>query len=181
MEWKSPSRSGRVASILPKSAPKSPPKLRSLTYNDTYNCPICGHGTLSAMAMMDAYGCNTCRHLFTANLAEQVLQVADTATPMAWRWSGSRWRSVQSTNQDLTLIVWICGIAIMVVPPTIVWLPTQIFPPLKGSQGAWFPGVWLAAIVVAHVSIGSWLLAEHYQWRPYIANRERLSRLFTRT
>jgi hypothetical protein len=132
------------------------------------------------MAMMDAYGCNACRHLFTANLTEQVLQVADTATPMAWRWSGSRWRSVQSGNQDVNLLVWICSIAIMVVPPTIVWLPAQIFPPLEGSKAAWFPDVFFVAVLVGCVSIGTWLLAEHYQWRPYIANRERLSRLLAR-
>jgi ribosomal protein L28 len=173
MEWKSPSRSALVANLLPQIS-------RSLSYDDSYACPICGQGTLFGMTLMDAYACNACRHLFTANLTEQILRVEDNATPMAWRWSGTRWRSVQAANQDLTLLVWICCIAIMFVPPAIVWVPAQIFPPLEGSKAAWFPDVWFVAIVVGHVSIGTWLLAEHYQWQPYIVNRERLNRLFAR-
>jgi hypothetical protein len=146
--------------------------------NGTYECPICRHGTLSGLALMDAYACNFCRHIFTANLSEQILRVEDSATPMAWRWSGKRWRSVQSMNEDLTLLVWIGCFAVMTLPPAIVWVPAQIFPPLEGSQGAWFPDVWFVAIVVAHLVIGSWLLAEHYQWRPYITTRDRLQRRF---
>lgn len=159
----------------PAQSPR--PHDRPLSYEDTYECPICRHGTLSSLVMMDAYACNFCRHIFTANLAEQVLRVEDSSVPMAWRWSGRRWRSVQATNEDLTLLTWLCCIAVIILPPLVVWLPAQIFPPLEGSRGDWFPDAWFVAIVVAHLTIGGWVLAEHYQWQPYIRGREYLRRL----
>ncbi|MBE9032142.1 hypothetical protein IQ266_20595 [filamentous cyanobacterium LEGE 11480] len=149
-----------------------------MTFNDEYECPICRHGKLAGITLMDAYACSFCRHIFTANLSEQIVRVEDSSTPMAWRWSGKRWRSVQSTNADLTLVVWICCIAVIVLPPVVVWVPAQIFPPLEGSKGAWFPNAWFVAIVVAHLTIGGWLLSEHYQWRPYVMLRDRMQRMF---
>ncbi len=160
------------------SSARSTQSSHPLSFHDTYECPICRHGALSGMVLMDAYACNFCRHIFTANLPEQILRVEDSSPPMAWRWNGKRWRSVQSTSEDLTWLVWISCIVVMVCPPVVVWVPAQIFPPLEGSQGAWFPDVWFIAIVATHLTIGGWLLAEHYQWQPYIGTRDRLQRLF---
>jgi hypothetical protein len=153
---------------------------RRLSYDDRYDCPICRHGEIAPITLMDAYACNFCRHIFTANLMEQVLRVEDSATPMAWRWNGRAWRNVRwaDGNRDLTTLVWVFCLGLMVLPPTIVWLPMQIFPPLEGSEGAWFPLFWLVMTIVAHGVMGVWLLAEHYQWGFYVISRERLGRLF---
>jgi hypothetical protein len=170
----------------PVAAPRSA-KSRSLSYDDRYDCPVCRHGEIAPLTLMDAYACNFCRHIFTANLAEQILRVEDGVQPMAWRWDGQQWRNVRwaanrgmtaSSYQDLTTLVWIFCLGLMVLPPVIVWLPMQIFPPLEGSQGAWFPMFWVISTIIGHVTIGVWLLAEHYQWGFYIASRERLRRLF---
>jgi hypothetical protein len=152
-----------------------------LNYTDRYACPLCRQGEIATLTLMDAYACDFCRHIFTANLAEQVLRVEDSLQPMAWQWQGRQWRSVRSpaaNNQDLTTLVWIFCLGLMTLPPLIVWLPSQIFPPLQGSTGSWFPLFWLVMTIVAHGVIGVWLLAEHYQWGFYIASQERLRRLF---
>ncbi len=161
-------------------------KSRSLTETDRYDCPVCRRGEIATLTLMDAYACNFCRHIFTANLAEQILRVEDSVQPMAWRWDGRQWRNVrwaasgmtEDNYQDLTTLVWVFCLGLMVLPPTIVWLPMQIFPPLAGSAGAWFPMFWAVSTAIAHVTIGVWLLAEHYQWRFYIASRERLRQFF---
>jgi rubredoxin len=155
---------------------------QSLSYDDRYECPLCRQGEIAALALMDAYGCSFCRHIFTANLTEQVLRTEDSAVPMAWRWNGHAWRHVRSAlpgtnHQDLTTLVWVFCLGLMVLPPTIVWLPLQMFPALDGSTGAWFPLFWLVSTAIAHGVMGIWLLAEHYQWGFYIASRERLRRL----
>jgi len=47
-----------------------------LNYHDTYSCPVCRHGKIAALPLMEAYACNFCQHIFTANLEQQVLKMA---------------------------------------------------------------------------------------------------------
>jgi hypothetical protein len=150
---------------------------RRLSANDRYECPVCRHGTIAQLALMDAYACDFCRHIFTANFEAQVLRMEDSAVPTAWRWNGRVWRSVRSDDNDLTILIWFGCLIIMALPPLLVWVPMQLFPPLEAGAGQWFPMFWLIVVAIAHLIIGGWLLAEHYQWWPYIAGRERWLRL----
>jgi hypothetical protein len=156
----------------------------NLDYEQSYPCPVCGRGTIAPMTLMDAYGCNGCRHIFSANLMEQVLRTEDIFPPRIWRWNGQRWRSGRSANgpvsePDLAILVWLGAMVIGIMPPLLVWLPSQIFPPLDGSQADWFPQLWLGIVTLIHGSISGGLLAEYYQWRWYLQLRDRWDNLFT--
>ncbi|NJM45878.1 MAG: hypothetical protein HC860_06610 [Alkalinema sp. RU_4_3] len=65
------------------------PASLKLNYSDRYRCPLCQHGTLSSLILMDVFACDFCRHMFTANLENQVLRVEDSLQNLAWRWNGS--------------------------------------------------------------------------------------------
>ncbi len=139
-----------------------------LNYQSTYICPICRHGHISALSLMDAFACDFCRHIFTANLAEQIVRVEDSAQPMAWRWHKRRWQSAQQGNVDLTVTVWALSAILAFVPPALVWLPSSTFPPTVGSRGSWVPTLWLGLTCGVHVLMALWLLVEHYQVPGYV-------------
>ena len=141
---------------------------RLLDYQETYLCPICRRGHISALTLMDAFACNFCRHIFTANLPEQSIQVADSSQPMAWRWNGRNWQAAHHLDRDLTAIIWLVGGGLMVLPPSLIWLSYQIFPPLDGSTWQQFPLVWVGLTFTSHFLLVIWLLAEHYQIPFYV-------------
>jgi hypothetical protein len=149
---------------------------RSLNYQDTYLCPVCRHGEMTALTLMDAFACNFCRHIFTANLREQTVQVADSAQPMAWRWIGRTWQAANQPDFDLTAIIWIIGTVLMLVPPTLIWLSYQIFPPLEGSEWQQFPLIWASVTFCLHFLLVAWLLAEHHQLPFYVMLKVRWQR-----
>lgn len=151
-------------------------RLPHLSYEGTYSCPICRHGEIQALFLTEAFACNFCRHIFTANEAAQTLQVVDSAQPMGWRWSGQHWRSL-SQNTDLTVLIWIIGLLLMVVPPGVLWLGLYIFPPLPGSPGAQLPYAWVLLTFLTHASIVLWLAIEHYQPPLYVMAKLRLQQL----
>lgn len=148
---------------------------RRLDYQDSYLCPMCCHGQLSGLALMDAFACDFCRHIFTANLSAQSLQVADSAQPMAWRWNGQRWRAAHRADLEVTTLIWIFGFSLACFPTGIIALSNYVFPPLESSSQS-FPLVWTGLTFLIHGSMVAWLLAEHYQWPPYITTRIRLRR-----
>ncbi|MBD0269899.1 MAG: hypothetical protein ICV77_16605, partial [Cyanobacteria bacterium Co-bin8] len=47
----------------------------SVDSGSTYLCPVCRHGQIEAMTLMDAFACNFCRHIFEVNLEQQTVQV----------------------------------------------------------------------------------------------------------
>ncbi len=147
---------------------------QSLSYQDSYICPVCRHGQISALTLMDAFACNFCRHIFTANLANQTVQVVDSSQPLSWRWNGRGWQSTHRDDPSLTAVVWFASIVLVLLPAGIVWLTSYLFPPLPGSLWDWFPNVWLGCTFGVHLLMVSWLLAEHYQIPIYVASRVRL-------
>lgn len=161
---------------------KAPPLLRadhqSLSYHGAYLCPICRHGQITGITLMDAFACNFCRHIFTANLNQQLIQVVDSSQPMSWRWTGRNWQSSHRDDPSLTLMVWVVAIVLVTLPASIVWLCSYLFPPLPGSLWAWFPSVWVGCTFAVHLLMVSWLLAEHYQLPIYVANRIRIRNWF---
>ncbi len=144
-----------------------------LAYEETYRCPACGSGELSAIAMMDIFACNFCRHMFTANLQAQSVQLADSLQPMAWQWNGQRWRTAQQ-NDTAAAVVWSFAGALTAAPVAIIAVANYVFPPLEGSQ---FPIMWTGLTLMSHSIMSGWLLAEYHRWPWYISSRVRLQRL----
>lgn len=159
---------------------RSSPQRRSLNYQETYACPVCRHGQITALTLVDAFSCNFCRHIFTADLAHQSVRVEDSSQPMSWRWNGHRWQSMNSVSFDLTLTIWVMGILLVLMPPGLIWLSSYTFPPLPGSGWYWFPTVWAGLAFLIHFLFVAWLLVEHYQVPLYITAKVRLQMLLGR-
>lgn len=147
---------------------------RNLDYQQTYVCPICRHGQISAIALMDAFSCNFCRHIFTANLSDQLVRVEDSSQPMTWRWNGRNWQAANPINVDLTITIWLVGALLVLLPPGLIWLSSHTFPPMRGSGWYWFPTVWIGLTFSFHFLFVAWLLVEHYQVPVYVAFKIRL-------
>lgn len=154
--------------------------LNRLSFSGTYTCPICRHGQISALALMDAFACSFCRHIFTANLQNQSIHVVDSSQPMAWYWNGRRWQTAHREDFNLTLVIWLVGAGFILVPTALVWLSSYTFPPLPGSRWEWFPQVWLGCTFTVHFLLVAWLLVEHYQFPLYVTAKIRLRSLLER-
>ncbi|MGD1856025.1 MAG: hypothetical protein ACFB2W_17430 [Leptolyngbyaceae cyanobacterium] len=148
--------------------------LPTLSYHDTYTCPVCAHGELSVLPLMDAFACSFCRHIFTANLEAQSLQMADSVQPMVWFWTGERWRANRRPDGRVTAVVWSFALAIACLPALLVVLSNYMFPPIDGDGVNQFAVIWTAATLLAHVGIVLWLIAEHYQWPWYVTAKIKL-------
>lgn len=155
-------------------------ELRSLNYQETYICPVCRHGSITALTLMDAFACDFCRHIFTADLRNQSVRVEDSSQPMTWRWNGRTWKTTHQVDADLTIIIWLVGSALVILPPGLIWLSSHTFPPLESSGWSWFPSIWVGLTFFLHFFFVSWLLVEHYQLPLYVACKIRLRTLLGR-
>lgn len=162
--------------LSPKSQRRSG-ELHPLSYQGRYLCPACRHGHIEQLVLMDAFACNFCRHIFTANLAEQTVQIADSAQPMSWTWTGRRWQSAHQLQDGISPILWMMGAVLILVPSLLIWLSSYIFPPLPNSQWAWFPLLWGLVTLAFHLTLVGWLLAEYYQLPIYISGKIKLRQL----
>ena len=162
--------------------PKSAPERRSLNYHDVYPCPICRHGQLSALTLMDALACNACHHIFTADLKNQSVRVEDISQPSVWRWNGLSWQIARPRDGEIAVTIWlVVGVAIALISATLVWLMTYLFPPLEGSKGFWIPQIWPVATLSTHlVLLVLWPLAEYFQLPFYVALKIRIQTLLAR-
>jgi hypothetical protein len=148
-----------------------------LSYQETYLCPICRHGQIAELTLMDAFACNFCRHIFTANLSEQTVQVVDSSQPMSWRWNGRNWQVAYHDDLNLTVMIWLVGGLLIVLPSAIVSLSAYTFPPLPGSAWDWFPMVWVNCTFLVHLLLVVWVMSEHYQIPWYVASKIRVRSL----
>jgi hypothetical protein len=148
----------------------------TLNYQGIYPCPICRHGQISELALMDAFACNFCRHIFTADLPSQSLRVEDSSQIFSWRWLGDRWLPVRPNTTSLGWAVWLGVLLLTTLPPGLIWLSYHTFPPLPDSAWYWFPLVWAGIAFCAHAGFVLWLVAEHYQWSFYVALKVRIQR-----
>ena len=150
--------------------------LRNLSYHDTYTCPACSHGELSVLTLTDAFACSFCRHIFTANLETQSLQMVDAIRPMVWFWTGERWRHNRASDGHVTAVVWSFALAIACLPALLVVVSNYMFPPIDSDGLNRFSFIWTMATLLAHAGIVLWLIAEHYQWPWYVAAKIKLHR-----
>ncbi|MFB2936304.1 hypothetical protein ACE1B6_13715 [Aerosakkonemataceae cyanobacterium BLCC-F154] len=148
---------------IPKHSSKPVLESRKLNYHDAYSCPVCRYGHISVLTLTEAFACDFCRHIFTANIEEQVLIMADSTPPMAWRWTGRNWKIANQKDSELSFVVWLLGMALVIFPTLIVGVSTYIFPPEEGSSQSAFPLVWLGLTFLSHLILVLWLLAESYQ------------------
>ncbi len=123
--------------------------------------------------MMDIFACNFCRHMFTANLQNQSVQLADSLQPMAWQWNGWRWQTSQQ-NDTTAALMWSFAGVLTFAPVAIIAISNYIFPPLEGSN---FPLMWTGLTLISHSLMSGWLLAEYHRWPWYLSSRIRLQRL----
>ena len=163
-----------------KRSLESAPSSQSLNYEGVYICPICRHGEISALTLMDAFACNFCRHIFTANLREQSLQVVDNSHPLTWRWTGNTWRAAHDVHADQTILLWFVGLILICLPPTLVGLASYMFPPLD-DQMSMVPTLWTSLTFLLHFLLVAWLIAEHYQFPAYVSCKIRLQGLANRS
>ncbi|MGB3138502.1 MAG: hypothetical protein WBG38_06790 [Nodosilinea sp.] len=155
-------------------------RVLGLDEHDTYDCPVCRHGQIQPMALMDVYACSFCRHIFDLNLDQQTVHVVDSVQSMGWRWQGRRWQPLYQTHSDITLLLWLVGLALVVLPAGIVALGSYVFPPLEAPDGLNWSLAWAVGTLVSHGTIVGWLVAEHYQFPFYVMGKIRLQRLVDR-
>jgi hypothetical protein len=151
----------------------------SLSYHEVYPCPVCRHGEIAQLPLMEAYACNFCQHIFTANMEHNLLKMMDSQLPLTWHWNGRNWQGIQREGVEFVWGYWLAGIAFVLLPTTLVGLAAYLFPPLPGSQLAWLPIFWTGLTFFTHLSCLIWLIVEYYQFPVflYIINwRQRLFR-----
>ncbi|MGB3612661.1 MAG: hypothetical protein WBA10_02625 [Elainellaceae cyanobacterium] len=146
----------------------------SLSADGHYLCPVCRHGQISQLTLMEAFSCSFCRHIFDISYDEQLVWVVDSAQPATWRWDGDRWQT--SGPQPEAIAIWIIALILAIVPFSLLGLAVYVFPPLPGSRWAWLPMVWALGALLIHVTLAVWITVEYYQPPLYAANKVRLRR-----
>ncbi|MEB3272829.1 MAG: hypothetical protein ACO4CG_16495 [Prochlorothrix sp.] len=149
----------------PPATPSFPP---TLTYEGTYPCPICRQGHVAPLTLMEAMGCDFCRHIFTIQGESPCLQVMDSTQPLTWLWTGQQWRVVGQSVEVLNPAFWGLGIGLVGLPTLLVALGAYIFPPLPGAPLAWFPWAWVGLTLVIHGALFGFGVLEYYQVARYV-------------
>lgn len=144
----------------------------------SYTCPVCRHGHISSLTLMDAFACNFCQHIFSVNWEQQLLQMADSQLPLTWRWNGRTWQGVNRPGVTLGWEYGFIGLFFVLFPPILIALSAYLFPPLPGSSLFWFPWVWTALAFFTHLTCLLWLVAEYYQFPVLLYLRTWGHRLF---
>ncbi|PSO55436.1 MAG: hypothetical protein BRC40_06140 [Cyanobacteria bacterium QH_8_48_120] len=152
-----------------------------LKLSGVYTCPVCRYGKIAALPLMDdAFGCEFCHHIFTANLETQVLKMADSQLPLAWHWNGKTWQGAHRKGVELGWGYGIAGIAFVVLPPTLIGVAAYLFPPVPGDPLSWLPVFWTMLAFLLHLSCLGWLMVEYYQFPVFAYLRAMGQRLVSR-
>ena len=133
----------------------------TLDYSQTYSCPLCLRGEIRAFPLMDAFGCDFCRHIFSANLEEQVLDLADGQVPRRWYRKGNQWIT---KDQETFWGYGLFGLILIILPTAIVALGAYCFPTLPNSPLSWLPKLWVVLTLIFHLSFLIWLAAVYFQF-----------------
>ena len=133
----------------------------TLDYSQTYSCPLCLRGEIRAFPLMDAFGCDFCRHIFSANLEEQILDLADGQVPRRWYRKGHQWIT---KDQEVFWGYGLFGLILIILPTAIVGLGAYCFPPLPNSPLSWLPKLWVVLTLIFHLIFLSWLAALYFQF-----------------
>ncbi len=127
---------------------------KPLEANGVYLCPVCRHGQIAPMVLMDTYACNFCRHILSLDVVHQTARLEDSAMTFRWQWTGTNWRSLSTPPVSLTYTAIMLAILLVTLPPALIWLGYRIFPPLSSDPRAhWFPLFWVGLTFLAHLLI----------------------------
>jgi hypothetical protein len=136
----------------------------ALNYHDVYPCPVCRHGEISTLPLMEAYACNFCQHIFTANLERQMLKMADSQLALSWYWNGRHWNGLRSEGTEMGALSLLAAVLFVLLPTAIVAISSYLFPPVAGSPLSWLPLFWSILTFAAHLICILWLILEYYQF-----------------
>jgi len=134
---------------------------RPLSLTDSYSCPVCRLGQITPLALMDALACSTCRHIFEADLAQQVIHLAGSRSPLSWRWSGQTW--LPADGQGLSLVDKLLAVLVVSLPTLLIGLSAYSFHPHPTNFLDWFPFVWTGLTFICHLACVLGVLISYYQ------------------
>jgi hypothetical protein len=129
-----------------------------------YFCPVCRHGKIAAMPLMETFACNFCQHIFTTNFDKQLLKMADSQLPLTWYWNGKTWKGIHRDGVDVSWSYFIISIGFVFFPTAIVAGGSYLFPPSPDSLLSWLPVVWSVLTFLLHLSFLIWSIVEYYQF-----------------
>lgn len=129
-----------------------------------YPCPVCRHGKVSEMPLMETFACGFCQHIFTTNFDRQLLKMADSQLPLTWYWSGKTWKGIQREGVEIGWIYLLFAAVFVCVPTGIIAFGMYLFPTEPNSFLAWLPMAWTILTFCAHLLCVIWLIIEYYQF-----------------
>lgn len=138
-------------------------KNKQLNYHSVYSCPICRCGEISTLPLMEAFACNFCHHIFSADMQQNSVKVVDTQLSVTWRWDGQNWKRFNHNQVNWRWWYLAGGIAFVLIPPLLLAAAVYCFPPLPGSPLSWFPLAWTFLAFLSHLGCLLWLVLEYYQ------------------
>ncbi|MBE9046471.1 hypothetical protein IQ255_19010 [Pleurocapsales cyanobacterium LEGE 10410] len=129
-----------------------------------YPCPVCRHGKISQMPLMETFSCSFCQHIFTTNFSKQLLKMADSQLPLTWYWNGKIWKGIHREGAEVGWAYIIFALAFVCIPTAIIGMGTYMFPPMNDDVLSWLPLIWTILTFCAHLSCVIWLVVEYYQF-----------------
>ncbi len=138
------------------------PEKNSLELEQVYPCPVCQHGQISQMVLMESFACNFCRHILSADLARQTVRLEDSSQGFQWQWTGQAWRSLHQPSLPFTSTLAGVAIFLVILPPTLVGLGYYTFPPLPDTSWHWFPLAWIGLTFLTHLGLVLGILMSAY-------------------
>jgi len=139
--------------------------MKPLNPSESYPCPVCRSGEISALPLMeDTFSCQFCQHLFSADVKQQLITMMDSEIPLSWYWNGKRWSNPQRKGIEIGWEYAIASIIFILFPTLIVGIGAYLFPPVPGTPLAWLPTAWTVLTLIAHSAILVWLFIEFYQF-----------------
>jgi hypothetical protein len=134
-----------------------------LSLEGIYTCPVCRYGEISALALMDAFACNFCQHILSAEIERQSVKMADVSSGLGWYWNGRSWQA-SSNSVQIGWEIKLASVAFVLLPTTLMGLAAYIFPPIPGSAFSWFPLVWTGLTFFCHLGILISIFVDYYQF-----------------
>jgi hypothetical protein len=143
-----------------------------------YPCPVCRHGEITAMPLMETFACSFCQHIFSTNLDKQLIKMVDSQLPLTWYWSGKSWKGIEREGVEFGWSYLILSLAFVLIPTGIVSLSVYLFPPMPESPLSWLPFIWMGLTFLSHLTCLVWLVLEYYQFPIGLYVRALKRRLF---
>ncbi len=135
-----------------------------LDYQGIYPCPVCRLGKIKSLSLMEAFGCDCGKNIFTADLEKQLIKMPTIQPPLTWYWNGKCWQRGQLEGREWKWYHWLLVIGFIVLPTALVALSAYIFPATPGSNLSWLPTIWVGLAFLFHLGIVGWLIIEFYQF-----------------